>query len=112
MLLRTRHLLTNYIKKLSCCKRNYNHIINTEKPNNYIDYDKYVSTVEDINKEIKDIHMYSKQLNDINTEQKQELIRIQNDLSELNQTIKDQKYWLFHSVALSYIGLFTYIFNM
>ena len=42
---------------------------------------------------------------------KKELKFIQNNLSELNETIQDQKYWLFHSVALSYIGLFTYIFT-
>ena len=55
--------------------------------------------------------MYNKHLNNVNTDQKKDLTLIQNNLSQLNQTIQDQKYWLFHSVALSYVGLFTYIFT-
>ena len=34
------------------------------------------------------------------------------NVSALNQHINDQKYWIFHSVLLSYIGLFTYIFKL
>jgi hypothetical protein len=112
MLLRTRQLLTNYIIKRPYWTPTYGEISNSDKPNNYIDYEKYVSNYKDINKEVKDIHLYYKQLNHINAEQKQELIRIQNNLSELNQIINDQKYWIFHSVSLSYIGLFAYIFKM
>ena len=109
MLLRTRQQLTNYIIKRPYWTPTYGQNSNSDKPYNYIDYEKYVSNY---NKEVKDIHLYYKQLNHINAEQKQELIRIQNNLSELNQIINDQKYWIFHSVSLSYIGLFAYIFKM
>jgi hypothetical protein len=112
MLLRTRQQLTNYIIKRPYWTPTYGQISNFDKSNNYIDYEKYADTYKDINKEVKDIHLYYKQLNHINAEQKQELIRIQHNLSELNQIINDQKYWIFHSVSLSYIGLFAYIFKM
>jgi len=112
MLLRTRQQLTKYIIKRPYWTPTHGQISHSDKSNNFIDYEKYVDTYKDINKEIKDIHLYYKQLNHINAEQKQELIRIQNNLSELYQQINDQKYWLFHSVSLSYIGLFAYIFKM
>ena len=107
MLTRSRNILTNCIAKRAYWVPN----INTNKPNStcgFIEYEKYAQT----EKQINDIHMYNKHLNNVNTEQKQELTRIQNNLSEVNQSIHDQKYWIFHSVALSYIGLFTYIFKM
>ena len=109
MLLRTRQQLKNYIIKRPYWTPTYGQNSNSDKPYNYIDYEKDVSNY---NKEVKDIHLYYKQLNHINAEQKQELIRIQHNLSELNQIINDQKYWIFHSVSLSYIGLFAYIFKM
>ena len=49
---------------------------------------------------------------DVNFEQKKELFKIQCNLSTLNQSMNDQKYWLFHSVFLSYIGMFAYIFKL
>lgn len=106
MLSRSRNILTNCIVKRAYWVPN----VNTNKTNStcgFIEYEKYIQS----DKQINDIHMYYKHLNNVNTEQKKELTRIQNNLSELNETIQDQKYWLFHSVALSYIGLFTYIFK-
>lgn len=108
MLTRSRNILTNCIVK----RAYWVPTVNTNKTNittcGFIDYEKYVQT----EKQINDIHMYYKHLNNVNAEQKQELTRIQNNLSELNQSIHDQKYWIFHSVALSYVGLFAYIFKM
>ena len=106
MLSRSRNILTNCIVKRAYWVPN----VNTNKTNStcgFIEYEKYIQS----DKQINDIHMYYKHLNNVNTEQKKELTRIQNNLSVLNETIQDQKYWLFHSVALSYIGLFTYIFK-
>lgn len=106
MLLRSRNILTNYIVKRAYWVPN----VNTNKTNStcgFIEYEKYAQS----EKQISDIHMYNKHLNNVNTDQKKDLTLIQNNLSQLNQTIQDQKYWLFHSVALSYVGLFTYIFT-
>ena len=100
---RNRQLLTKYI-----IKRPYWTPTTTNNKNTYFIDEKNDYT----NKQINDIHLYYKQLNNVNAEQKQELSRIQNNLSELNQIINDQKYWIFHSVSLSYIGLFAYIFKM
>ena len=89
------------------------------KTQGFIDYDKYVQDtattkeqITEIKKEVNDIHMYYKHLTNKTTEQHMDLKRIQCNVSALNQSINDQKYWIFHSVILSYIGLFTYIFNM
>lgn len=84
--------LPNYIVKRPYWTPNPN-------SNNFIDYEKYVSQ-----KKIDDIH--------VNFEQKKELFEIQCNLSTLNQSMNDQKYWLFHSVFLSYIGMFAYIFKL
>ena len=89
------------------------------KTQGFIDYDKYVQDtattkeqITEIKKEVNDIHMYYKHLTNKNTEQHMELKRIQHNVSAMNQSMNDQKYWIFHSVLLSYIGLFTYIFTM
>jgi hypothetical protein len=106
MLSRSRKILTNCIVKRTYWVPN----VNTNKSNTtygFIEYEKYAQS----EKQINDIHMYYKHLNNVNTEQKKELKFIQNNLSQLNQTIQDQKYWLFHSVAISYIGMFAYIFT-
>jgi hypothetical protein len=106
MLSRSRKILTNCITKRTYWVPN----VNTNKINNtcgFIEYEKYAQT----EKQVSDIHMYYKHLNNVNTDQKKDLTLIQNNLSQLNQTIQHQKYWLFHSVAISYIGLFTYIFT-
>lgn len=107
MLLRTRNILTNCMTKRAYWSPN----VNTNNSNNttcgFIEYEKYAQT----EKQVNDIHMYYKHLNNVNTEQKKELTRIQNNLSQVNESIHDQKYWIFHSVAISYIGLFTYIFT-
>jgi len=108
MLSRSRNILTNCITKRAYWVPNTNTTNNSNSSCGFIDYEKYAQS----EKQINDIHMYYKHLNNVNTEQKQELFRIQNNLSQVNQTIHDQKYWLFHSVAISYIGLFTYIFKM
>jgi len=107
MLSRSRNILTNCIVKRAYWVPN----VNTNKSNTtcgFIEYEKYAQT----EKQVSDIHMYNKHLNNANTEQKKELTLIQKNLSEINQTIQHQKYWIFHSVALSYVGLFTYIFKM
>jgi hypothetical protein len=119
MLLRSRQILTNYIVKRPYWTPDTN--INTNvKCQCFIDYDKYVEDkyvedkyvedkyVEDTyakDKQINDIHLYYKHLNNINAEQKQTLKQIQDNISQ-------QQYWIFHSVALSYIGLFAYVFKM
>jgi hypothetical protein len=108
MLSRSRNILTNFIVKRAYWVPN----VNTNKSNNttcgFIEYEKYAQT----EKQVSDIHMYHKHLNNVNTEQQRELTRIQNNLAEVNQSIHDQKYWIFHSVCLSYVGLFAYIFKM
>jgi len=99
-------------------KRNYwSSNINTKKTlDNFIDYEKYVEEtkeqITDVKKEVNDIHMYYKHLTNKTTEQHMDLKRIQYNVSSINQLLNDQKYWIFHSVLLSYIGLFTYIFKM
>ena len=89
------------------------------KTQGFIDYDKYVQDtattkeqITEMKKEVNDIHMYYKHLTNKTTEQHMDLKRIQCNVSALNQSINDQKYWIFHSVLLSYIGLFTYIFKL
>ena len=113
MISRSRHAI-KYIVKRNYWLPNIN--INTKKiPDNYIDYEKYVEDKEQITemkKEVNDIHMYYKHLTNKTTEQHMELKRIQHNVSAINQNINDQTYWIFHSVLLSYIGLFTYIFTM
>jgi hypothetical protein len=107
MLSRSRNILTNCIVKRPYWVPNNN----TNKTNStcgFIEYEKYAQT----EKQVNDIHMYYKHLNNVNTEQQRELTRIQNNLSQINESIHDQKYWIFHSVALSYVGLFAYIFKM
>ena len=78
----------------------------------FIDYEKYVQDAAANDKQITDIHMYYKHLNNINAEQGRDIIKIKNSLFTLNQSINDQKYWIFHSVFLSYVGLFTYVFKL
>jgi hypothetical protein len=115
MFSRSRHAI-KYIVKRNYWLPN----TNTKKtPDNFIDYEKYVQdTIEskeqitEIKKEVNDIHMYYKHLTNKTTEQYMDLKRIQCNLSAINQSIHDQKYWIFHSVLLSYIGLFTYIFKL
>ena len=90
--------------------------INTNtKTQCFIDYDKYVQDTETMKekyKQINDIHMYYKHLSNANMENGKDLKKILCNVSALNQSINDQKYWIFHSVFLSYIGLFTYIFKL
>ena len=102
-------------------KRNYwSPNINTKKTtDNFIDYDKYVQDtaeareqITDIKKEVNHIHMYYKHLTNKTTEQYMDIKRIQHNVSAMNKSMNDQTYWIFHSVLLSYIGLFTYIFKM
>ncbi len=91
---------------------NKNININTQ---GFIDYDKYVQyteTMKEKDKQINDIHMYYKHLSNANTEHGKDLKKILCNVSAINQSINDQKYWIFHSVLLSYIGLFTYIFKI
>jgi uncharacterized coiled-coil DUF342 family protein len=115
MFSRSRHMIKYIVK------RNYwSPNINTKNiPNNFIDYDKYVQDtaesreqITDLKKEVNDIHMYYKHLTNKTTEQHMDIKRIQCNLSAINQSMNDQTYWIFHSVILSYIGLFTYIFKM
>ena len=112
MFSRSRHMIKYIVK------RNYwSSNINTKKTlDNFIDYEKYVEETEeqitDVKKEVNDIHMYYKHLTNKTTEQHMDLKRIQYNVSSINQLLNDQKYWIFHSVLLSYIGLFTYIFKM
>ncbi len=54
--------------------------------------------------------MYYKYVNDVNLEQNREINKLQQNLCTVNQTLNDQKYWIFHSVLLSYIGLFMQVF--
>ena len=115
MFSRSRHMI-KYIVKRNYWLPN----INTKKtPDNFIDYEKYVEDIAaskeqitDVKKEVNDIHMYYKHLTNKSTEQHMELKRIQHNVSAMNKSINDQTYWIFHSVLLSYIGLFTYIFKM
>ena len=112
MFSRSRHMIKYIVK------RNYwSSNINTKKTlDNFIDYEKYVEEtkeqITDVKKEVNDIHMYYKHLTNSNMEHGNDLKKIMCNLSTLNQHIKDQNYWIFHSVLLSYIGLFTYIFKM
>jgi hypothetical protein len=101
MLLKSRQILTNYIVKRPYWTPNSNNI----QGQGFIDYDKYVQDTYAKDKQINDIHLYYKHLNNINAEQKQTLKQIQDNISQ-------QQYWIFHSVALSYVGLFAYIFKM
>ena len=119
MFSRSRHAI-KYIVKRNYWLPN----INTKKiPDNFIDYEKYVEDIAtetatskeqitEVKKEVNDIHMYYKHLTNKSTEQHMELKRIQHNVSAMNQSMNDQTYWIFHSVLLSYIGLFTYIFTM
>ena len=65
---------------------------------------------QEVQKKIDDINMYYKYVNDINLEQSKEITKLQYNLCTVNQTLNDQKYWIFHSVLLSYIGLFMQVF--
>ena len=104
MLLRSRQILTNYIVKRPYWTPDTK--INTNvKCQCFIDYDKYVQDTYAKDKQINDIHLYYKHLNNINAEQKQKLQQIQDNVSQ-------HTYWIFYSVALSYVGLFAYIFKM
>lgn len=115
MISRSRHMI-KYIVKRNYWLPN----INTKKtPDNFIDYEKYVEDIAtskeqltEVKKEVNDIHIYYKHLTNKSTEQHMELKRIQHNVSAMNKSINDQTYWIFHSVLLSYIGLFTYIFKM
>lgn len=117
MFSRSRHMI-KYIVKRNYWLPNIN--TNTKKTlDNFIDYDKYVQDtteskeqITEMKKEVNHIHMYYKHLTNKSTEQYMDLKRIQYNVSAINQNINDQKYWIFHSVLLSYIGLFTYIFKM
>jgi hypothetical protein len=102
MLLRSRQILTNYIVKRPYWSPNTNSNIQGQ---GFIDYDKYVQDTYAKDKQINDIHLYYKHLNNINVEQKQKLQQIQDNVSQ-------HTYWIFHSVALSYVGLFAYVFKM
>ena len=108
----SRHLIKYIVK------RNYWSPNTNIKTQGFIDYEKYVQDtattkeqITEIKKEINDIHMYYKHLTNSNMEHCNDLKKIMCNLSTLNQHIKDQNYWIFHSVLLSYIGLFTYIFK-
>ncbi len=115
MFSRSRHMI-KYIVKRNYWLPN----INTKKTlDNFIDYEKYVEEtaetkeqITDVKKEVNDIHMYYKHLTNKTTEQYMDIKRIQYNVSAINQLLNEQKYWIFHSVLLSYIGLFTYIFKM
>ena len=109
MLTRSR-LLTNSIIKRPYWNPNSN--TNTNMVQGFIDYEKYVQDINTKDKQINDIHMYFKHLNNINAEQSRESKKILSNVSEINETVTLQKYWIFHSVLLSYVGLFTYIFKM
>ena len=87
---RNRQLLTKCMTKRYFQLSNNKNIDPKSNLNNFIDYEKITS----------------------NSIQKNDLYRIENNLSNLNQTLNDQKYWIFHSVIISYIGIFTYIFKM
>ena len=109
----SRHLIKYIVK------RNYWSPNTNIKTQGFIDYEKYVQDtattkeqITEIKKEINDIHMYYKHLTNKTTEHHMDLKRIQYNVSSINQLLNDQKYWIFHSVLLSYIGLFTYIFKM
>ena len=65
---------------------------------------------QEMQKKIDDINMYYKYVNDMNLEQSKEITKLQYNLCTVNQTLNDQKYWIFHSVLLSYIGLFMQVF--
>ena len=72
MLLRSRQILTNYIVKRPYWTPDTN--INTNvKCQCFIDYDKYVQDTYAKDKQINDIHLYYKHLNNIIAEQKQTL---------------------------------------
>lgn len=117
MFSRSRHMI-KYIVKRNYWLPNIN--TNTKKTlDNFIDYEKYVQDtteskeqITEMKKEVNDIHMYYKHLTNKTTEQYMDIKRIQCNLSAINQSMNDQTYWIFHSVLLSYIGLFTYIFKM
>jgi hypothetical protein len=109
MLLRSRQILTNFIVKRPYWSPNTNSNIQNQE---FIDYNKYIQDTYAKDKQINDIHLYYKHLNNINAEQKQTLKQIQNNLSEINENVLKQKYWIFYSVALSYIGLFSYVLKM
>lgn len=108
MLTRSR-LLTNYIVKRPYWTPNSN--TNTNMVQGFIDYEKYFQDINAKDKQINDIHMYFKHLNNVNTEQTRDIKQITSNISRINETINEQKYWIFHSVILSYVGLFTYIFK-
>jgi hypothetical protein len=110
----SRHLIKNIVKRPYWTPSNTN-----SKTQGFIDYEKYVQDtattkeqITEIKKEVNDIHMYYKHLTNSNMEQGRDLKKNLCNVSALNQHINDQKYWIFHSVVLSYIGLFTYIFKL
>jgi len=106
MISRSRQLLTNYIVKRPYWTPN----INTNQ--GFIDYEKYLQDTYAKDKQINDIHMYYKHLSNANAEQTRDMKKIISNVSSINQSINDQTYWIFHSVLLSYVGLFTYIFKL
>ena len=108
MISRSRQFLTNYIVKRPYWSPN----INTNNIQGFIDYEKYFKDINAKDKQINDIHMYFKHFNNINAEQSRDMKQILSNVSGINETINRQKYWIFHSVLLSYVGLFTYIFKL
>jgi hypothetical protein len=109
MISRSRQLLTNYIVKRPYWTPN---ITNTNNIQGFIDYEKYLQDVQAKDKQINDVHMYYKHLSNVNAEQTKDIRKILCNVSEISQSINEQKYWIFHSVLLSYVGLFTYIFKL
>ena len=110
----SRKMLTNYIVKRPYWAPNTNTNTNTNTSSNqgFIDYEKYVQDANVKEKQINDIHMYFKHLNNVNLEQGRDIKKILSNMTAMNETINNQKYWIFHSVLLSYVGLFTYIFKL
>ena len=109
MLTRSR-LITNSIIKRPYWSPNTN--TNTNTIQGFIDYEKYIQDINAKDKQINDIHMYFKHLNNANAEQTRVIKQIHDSVSATNETINHHTYWIFHSVLLSYVGLFTYIFKM
>ena len=112
MISRSRKMLTNYIVKRLYWTPNSNSNTNINMVQGFIDYEKYVQDANVKEKQINDIHMYFKHLNNVNVEQSRDIKTILSNMTAMNETINNQKYWIFHSVLLSYVGLFTYIFKL
>ena len=71
MISRSRKMLTNYIVKRLYWTPNSNTNINMVQ--GFIDYEKYVQDANVKEKQINDIHMYFKHLNNVNVEQSRDI---------------------------------------